>query len=91
MAAHGIKIEAQDKINEPYAHGNLFCISLTTTHMGVLGLTDRIKRNARDVVTQLKQMNIRAVMMTGDNELVGKISRTSEVGIEEYSARVLPC
>jgi len=57
--------------------------------MGVLGLTDRIKRNARDVVTRLKQMNIRVVMMTGDNEQVAK-SVASEVGIEEYSARVLP-
>ena len=90
MAAHGIKIGAQDKINELYAHGkSLLYIAYDHTYMGVLGLTDRIKRNARDVVTQLKQMNIRAVMMTGDNEQVAK-SVASEVGIEEYSARVLP-
>ena len=90
MAAHGIKIEEQDKINELYAHGkSLLHVAYDHTYMGVLGLTDRIKRNARDVVSQLKQMNIRVVMMTGDNERVAK-SVTSEVGIEEYSARVLP-
>jgi len=90
MAAHGIKIGEQDTINELYAHGkSLLHVAYDHTYMGVLGLTDRIKRNARDVVTQLKQMNIRAVMMTGDNEQVAK-SVASEVGIEEYSARVLP-
>src|SRR3989337_3054289 len=90
MSVHGIKIEAHDKINELYSHGNsLIYIAHDHAYMGVLGLTDRIKRNARDVVTQLKQMNIRAVMMTGDNEQVAK-SVASEVGIEEYSARVLP-
>ncbi|OHB43208.1 MAG: copper-translocating P-type ATPase [Planctomycetes bacterium GWB2_41_19] len=90
MAAHGIKIEEQDKFNELYAHGkSLLHVAYDHTYMGVLGLTDRIKRNARDVVSQLKQMNIRVVMMTGDNERVAK-SVTSEVGIEEYSARVLP-
>ncbi|MEK7788844.1 MAG: HAD-IC family P-type ATPase, partial [Planctomycetota bacterium] len=90
MSAHGIKIEAQDKINELYAHGkSLMYIAHDNAYMGVLGLTDRIKRNARDVVSQLKQMNIRVVMMTGDNEQVAK-SVASEVGIEEYRARVLP-
>src|SRR3989304_3750960 len=90
MSAHGIKIEAQDKINELYAHGNsLMYIAHDHTYMGVLGLTDRIKRNARDVVSQLKQMNIRVVMITGDSEQVAK-SSASEAGIEEYRARVLP-
>ena len=58
-------------------------------YMGVLGLMDRIKQNARGVVTQLKKMNIRAVMMTGDNEQVAK-SVASEACIDEYRARVLP-
>jgi len=90
MSVHGIKIEAHDKINELYAHGkSLMYIAHDHAYMGVLGLTDRIKRNARDVVSQLKQMNIRIVMMTGDNEQVAK-SVASEVGIAEYRARVLP-
>ena len=90
MSAHGIKIEAHDKINELYAHGkSLLHVSFDRTYMGVLGLMDKIKQNARDVVTQLKQMNIRAVMMTGDSEQVAK-SVASEVGIDEYRAKVLP-
>jgi len=90
MSAHGIKIEAQDKINELYAHGkSLMYIAYDHAYMGVLGLTDRIKRNAREVVSRLKQMNIQVVMMTGDNEQVAK-SAASEAGIGEYRARVLP-
>ncbi len=90
MSGHGIKIEAQDKINELYAHGkSLMYIAYDHAYMGVLGLTDRIKRNAREVVSRLKQMNIQVVMMTGDNEQVAK-SAASEAGIGEYRARVLP-
>lgn len=90
MSAHGIKIEAHDKTNELYAYGkSLMYIAHDHAYMGVLGLTDRIKRNARDVVSQLKQMNIRVVMITGDSEQVAK-SAASEAGIEEYRARVPP-
>jgi Cu+-exporting ATPase len=90
MSARGIKIEAQDKINELYAHGkSLMYIAYDHAYMGVLGFTDRIKQNAREVVSRLKQMNIQVVMMTGDNEQVAK-SAASETGIEEYRARVLP-
>ncbi|MBI5795100.1 MAG: heavy metal translocating P-type ATPase [Planctomycetes bacterium] len=90
LSAHGIKIEAHDKTNELYALGkSLMYIAHDHAYMGVLGLTDRIKRNARDVVSRLKQMNIRVVMITGDSEQVAK-SAASEAGIEEYRARVLP-
>ena len=76
--------------SELYDRGqSLLYVAYDHTYMGVLGLMDKIKQNARYVVTQLKQMNIRAVMMTGDSEQVAK-SVAAEVGIEEYRARVLP-
>ena len=43
----------------------------------------------RDVVKQLKQMNIRIVMITGDSEQAAK-SVASEADIDEYRAKVLP-
>ena len=56
---------------------------------GVLGLMDKVKPQARNVVLQLKHMGKRVVMITGDSEQTAK-SVAAEVGIEEYHAKVLP-
>ena len=91
MAFHKINVnELQNKINEPGAHGKtLMYVAYNGKCIGILGLMDKIKQNARDVVKQLKQMNIRIIMITGDSEQVAK-SVASEVGIKEYRAKVLP-
>ncbi|MEK7853037.1 MAG: copper-translocating P-type ATPase, partial [Planctomycetota bacterium] len=56
---------------------------------GVLGLMDKVKPQARNVVLQLKHMGKRVVMITGDSEQTAR-SVAAEVGIEEYHAKVLP-
>ncbi len=91
LAAHGIKIDSlKGKFEELTAHGkSTMFVAYDGAGMGVLGLMDSIKPNARDVVMQLKQMNLRAVMLTGDSELVAK-AVASEVDIGEYHAKVLP-
>ena len=91
LTSHGIKIDKlKDKVKELEAYGrSLMYLAYNGTCIGVLGLMDKIKQNARNVVTQLKQMDIRVVMMTGDSEQVAK-AVASEVGIEEYRAKVLP-
>ncbi len=91
MISHGIAVNGvQDRTGELETHGrSLIYVAYDGELKGVLGLRDKIKHNARDVVTRLKQMNIRALMITGDAEQVAK-SVASEVGIEEYRARVLP-
>ncbi|KAB2836650.1 MAG: HAD-IC family P-type ATPase, partial [Candidatus Brocadia sp.] len=89
--SHGVTInELKDKVKELESHGkSLMFVAYGDTGMGVLALMDKIKQTARDVVMQLQQMNIRAIMMTGDSEQVAK-AVASEVGIEEYRAKVLP-
>ncbi|NUN22291.1 MAG: HAD-IC family P-type ATPase [Candidatus Jettenia caeni] len=57
--------------------------------LGIVGLMDTIKQNVHDAVRLLKHMNIQTVMITGDSEQVAK-AVASEVGIEEYRARILP-
>lgn len=91
LTSHGITIDGlKDKVKELEAHGrSLMYVAYDGACAGVLGLMDRIKQDARDVVAQLQQMNIRAVMLTGDSEQVAK-AVASEVGIEEYRAKVLP-
>lgn len=91
MISHGIAVNGvQDRTGELETHGrSIIYVTYDGKLKGVLGLRDKIKHNAQDVVTRLKQMNIRALMITGDAEQVAK-SVASEVGIEEYRARVLP-
>ncbi len=59
------------------------------TCRGVLGLMDKVKPQARNVVLQLKRMGKRVVMITGDSAQTAK-SVAAGVGIEEYHAKVLP-
>ena len=91
MNSHGIKINGlQEKARKLDTQGkSLMYIAYDGRCMGVLCLTDKIKQNARDVVKQLKQMNIRIVMITGDSEQAAK-SVASEADIDEYRAKVLP-
>jgi Cu+-exporting ATPase len=71
-------------------HGkSLMYVAYDHVCVGIIGLVDRIRQNVPDVIAQLKKMNIKTVMITGDSEQVAR-SVASDVGIDEYRARVLP-
>ena len=57
--------------------------------MGIIAAADEIKADSREAITQLKNMGIRVVMITGDNEktacAIGK-----QAGVDEVIAGVLP-
>jgi Cu+-exporting ATPase len=55
----------------------------------VLAVSDRIKEEAADVVSRLKDMGLKVVMLTGDQEAAAGTVAT-EIGIEEVVAGVLP-
>jgi len=56
---------------------------------GTIALADIIREESREAVKRLKQMNIKPMMLTGDNADVARWV-ADEVGIEEYFAEVLP-
>lgn len=56
---------------------------------GLLGVADTMKPGARDSVAQLKQLGLKIVMLTGDNERTAK-AIANQAGIDEYRAQVLP-
>ena len=64
-------------------------LAVDSTIVGVIGIADSVKRDAKEAVATLKKMGIKTVMLTGDNkvtaEAVGKA-----VGIDEVIAEVLP-
>ncbi len=91
MVSHGIAMNGiEDRVKTLETHGrSLMYVAYGGEFKGFLGLMDKIKQNARNVVARLKQANIRTIMITGDSEQVAK-SVASEIGIEEYRAKVLP-
>jgi P-type Cu+ transporter len=56
---------------------------------GVLGITDPIKPGAAQALSRLKELGLKLVMLTGDNEQTARVVAGS-LGIEEVWAGVLP-
>jgi P-type Cu+ transporter len=57
--------------------------------MGMLTFSDKLRDEAKEVVSELKKMGVEAVMITGDSE-TGARTISQRVGIETYKYRVLP-
>ncbi|MCR5732745.1 MAG: heavy metal translocating P-type ATPase [Sphaerochaetaceae bacterium] len=57
--------------------------------IGMISIADRIKSDSKEAVEELKNMGVRVVMLTGDNEKTAK-AIASQAGIEEVVAGVLP-
>jgi Cu2+-exporting ATPase len=56
---------------------------------GAIALADLVRPESRQAITQLKEMGIRSLMVTGDSAQVAEwVAR--ELGIDEYFAEVLP-
>jgi len=56
---------------------------------GVLVVADTVKPSSAQAVRQLKELGLRPVLLTGDNEAVAR-SVAAEVGIDDVIADVLP-
>jgi P-type Cu2+ transporter len=56
---------------------------------GAVALADIIRPESRQAISQLKEMGIQCMMLTGDNRLVAKWV-SDEIGLDEYFAEVLP-
>ena len=57
--------------------------------LALIGVNDIVRKNAKNVISQLKNHNIKTIMLTGDNkETAEKIGQ--ELGISEVTSNVLP-
>lgn len=64
-------------------------VAVDGTCAGIVAVADQIKDTSRAAVDRLKQMGIRVVMITGDNERTAR-AIAAEAGIEHVLAEVLP-
>lgn len=60
-----------------------------TSVLALFAIADTLKEESKEAVAQLRSREIRAAMLTGDNENVAK-AIAAEVGLEEYFAEALP-
>lgn len=57
--------------------------------LGLIGVADTLKQQAREAVSALKELGLKVVMMTGDNERTAR-AISVQAGIDEFKAQVLP-
>jgi len=63
------------------AHGGRIC--------GVIGISDKIRKESREAVRELGKMGLSTIMLTGDNQVASK-NVGEQVGISEVHAELLP-
>lgn len=56
---------------------------------GALALADIVRPESKEAISRLKDMGIKCMMLTGDNQQVAKWV-SEEIGLDEYFAEVLP-
>lgn len=91
LNVHGVIVhEVREKAGVLELQGkSLIYVAYDKSLVGLIGLMDKIKQNAREILPQLTRMDIRIIMLTGDSEQVARAVAT-EVGIKEYRAKVMP-
>ncbi len=56
---------------------------------GVIAVADRIKPTSADAISKLHSMNVKTMMLTGDNQLTAE-AIAKEAGVDDVTAEVLP-
>jgi len=84
-------IDLTDKRIEPLqAQGKTVVFVLVDGKLkGAIALADIIRPEAKQAIEALKALNIRCMMLTGDNKATAKWV-SDQVGLDEYFAEVLP-
>lgn len=76
-------------VPESEANGTTVYFGTDSNLLATVTLIDRTKPTAHDAISRMKDMGLKVVMLTGDNETSADIA-AKEAGIEEYVASVLP-
>jgi Cu2+-exporting ATPase len=82
--------EPGERVSEALAQGKTVVFVLVDGALkGAIALADIIRPESKQAIAALKEMGIRAMMLTGDNRQVARWV-SQEIGLDEYFAEVLP-
>ncbi|UCE81409.1 MAG: copper-translocating P-type ATPase [Methanobacteriota archaeon] len=89
--AHGVNLEPlETRIQEMEANGLTVVMCAEEKRLvGLLGIGDVVREEAREVVDELRSQEMTIIMLTGDNARTAK-AIASMAGIEEFTAEVMP-
>lgn len=68
---------------------SIIYVILDNEIIGLIGVNDIVRHDAKEVVLKLKKMNKDIVMLTGDNELTAQLI-AADIGIDKVISNVLP-
>jgi len=85
-----IPVAVRQKITELETDGvTVLSVAVSESAVGLIGVRDVLRPEAREAVSRLRDQAIRLVMLTGENQAVARRIAT-EAGIEEVHADLLP-
>ncbi|GBF10898.1 cation-translocating P-type ATPase [Tepidibacillus sp. HK-1] len=80
----------EEKMAQLEAQGKTVVLVATPDKLlGILAVADTVKADSKEAIAKLKEMGIKVVMITGDNQRTAK-SIAQEVGVDEVRAEVMP-
>ncbi len=81
---------SQDEINKYSAEGKTL-IFIGDSESVIAGLTvvDKIRDNAQEVISDLKEQGVKTIMLTGDNKIAAK-KVADEIGLDYVYSNLLP-
>ena len=90
MLENNVELTNSEDEQKLISDGNsILFVSLNKKLVALLGVSDVIKENVPQVITELKSKNIDIVMLTGDNEKTANII-ANQIGITNVVANVTP-
>lgn len=82
--------ENENQLQSLESEGNTAMILVVDgTISAIIAVADEIKENSPEAISQLKEMGIETIMLTGDNEITAR-AVAKKVGIDRVIANVLP-
>ena len=89
--SENINTEDMDYLLHQYAQSGKTPLIVTDDEnvLGIIAVADTVKPTSREAVTLLKNMNLKTIMLTGDNERTA-LAIQEELGLDEVIAEVMP-
>jgi Cu+-exporting ATPase len=80
----------QEKINEySQSRKTIIFIAFNNELKGLIAVEDPVKEHASEAIRKLKELNLKTIMLTGDNKFTAE-TVAKFVGVDEFEAELLP-
>ncbi len=91
MDSKGVNIDGLRAVADEYAREarTVMYVAHNNSVLGVIGVSDPIKPDSLEAVKSLRNMGLKVVMLTGDNESTAQ-AVAREVGVDSVIAEVMP-